>query len=85
MDPNYGFLMWVVIGALAGVLGSVITRGWKIALSDVVVGAAGAAICGAASSVMFRGSGTGLPGVFVALTGACLLLGVWVAVKRVPA
>jgi uncharacterized membrane protein YeaQ/YmgE (transglycosylase-associated protein family) len=87
MNANYAFVMWVVIGALAGLLGSILTRGWKIALSDVVVGVAGAALGGLGANAMLRGNdgSVGPAGAFVALGGSCLLLGVWTAVKRRPA
>jgi uncharacterized membrane protein YeaQ/YmgE (transglycosylase-associated protein family) len=87
MNTNYAFVIWVVIGLLAGLLSSVLTRGWKIALSDVVVGVSGAALGGMGATAMFGGGdGSTGPGAWlVVLGGACLLLGVWTAVQRQPA
>jgi uncharacterized membrane protein YeaQ/YmgE (transglycosylase-associated protein family) len=85
MDPNYAFVVWVMIGAAAGALGGKLIGGGKSAVSDIVAGMTGASAGGAlASAFLGADSGGTLPSLLVSLGGACLLIGVWWAVKRRP-
>ena len=72
-----GILAWIVIGALAGWLASLLVRGGGLGiLGDIVVGIVGAVLGGLIMSA-FGGSGvTGfnLYSFFVAVVGAVVLL-----------
>jgi len=70
------FLLWVVIGAVAGWLASAVVGGGFGLLGDIVVGVVGAFVGG----FVFRALGIGSPfaglagSIFVAFVGAVLLL-----------
>jgi uncharacterized membrane protein YeaQ/YmgE (transglycosylase-associated protein family) len=70
------FLLWVVIGAVAGWLASAVVGGGFGLLGDIVVGVVGAFVGG----FVFRALGIGSPfaglagSIFVAFIGAVLLL-----------
>lgn len=87
MNPGYGIIMWVVIGALAGWLGSKImgTDARQGALANVVVGIVGAILGGFITSHFF-GDDTANNGfiasTFVALLGSVIVIGIWKAVTR---
>jgi uncharacterized membrane protein YeaQ/YmgE (transglycosylase-associated protein family) len=74
---NMSILAWIVIGALAGWLASVLVRGGGLgSLRDIIVGIVGAFIGG---FIVNRFGGGGLTGVnfwsfIVALIGAVVLL-----------
>lgn len=80
MNPTYGIILWIAIGALAGWLGSKVmgTSARQGPLMDVLVGIVGAAIGGFVTRTLF-GDNAGNNGFFaslgVALLGACLLIG----------
>jgi uncharacterized membrane protein YeaQ/YmgE (transglycosylase-associated protein family) len=87
MNPAYGIIMWIIIGALAGWIGSKImgTDGRQGGLANIVVGVIGAVIGGFISSSLFGDlrSNNGLIASFViALLGSCLVIGVWKALSR---
>ena len=69
-------LIWIVVGLIAGVLGSLVVGGGYGLIANIVIGIAGAFIGGA----LFRALDItapfgGLAGtIFVAFIGACLLL-----------
>jgi uncharacterized membrane protein YeaQ/YmgE (transglycosylase-associated protein family) len=71
-------LVWVIIGAAAGWLASVIVRGAGYGLvGDIIVGIIGALIGGFLSATLLGGTGiTGLnlSSFIVAFIGACILL-----------
>ncbi len=81
MNPSYGIILWIVIGALAGWVGSMImgTNARQGSLLNIVVGIIGAVLGGFVTRSMF-GDYSGNNGLFasfgVALLGSCLLLGI---------
>jgi uncharacterized membrane protein YeaQ/YmgE (transglycosylase-associated protein family) len=87
MNPAYGIIMWIIIGALAGWIGSKImgTDARQGGLANIVVGVIGAVVGGFVSSA-FLGDSRGNNGMFasflVALVGACVVIGAWKAVSR---
>ena len=87
MNPAYGVIMWIIIGALAGWIGSKImgTDGRQGGLANIVVGVIGAVVGGFVSSA-FLGDAHSNNGLFasflVALLGACVVIGAWKAVSR---
>jgi uncharacterized membrane protein YeaQ/YmgE (transglycosylase-associated protein family) len=70
------FLLWLVVGAIAGFLASLVVGGGFGLIGDIIVGVVGAFIGG----WVFRAAGWsspfgGLAGtIFVAFIGACILL-----------
>jgi uncharacterized membrane protein YeaQ/YmgE (transglycosylase-associated protein family) len=87
MNPSYGILAWLVIGALAGWIGSRIMRTGRAmgTLSNVVVGVIGAVIGGFITRT-FAGDNPGNNGLvtsfLVALLGSCILIGTVKLVAR---
>jgi uncharacterized membrane protein YeaQ/YmgE (transglycosylase-associated protein family) len=79
MNPSYGILMWIVIGALAGWIGSMVmgTNARQGGVMNVVVGVIGAVLGGFLARTVF-GDAAGNNGFFasfgVALLGSCVLL-----------
>ena len=79
MNPNYGIIMWVIVGALAGWVGSMImgTNAKQGSVMNIVVGIVGAVIGGFLTRTIF-GDNAGNNGLFasfgVALLGSCVLL-----------
>jgi uncharacterized membrane protein YeaQ/YmgE (transglycosylase-associated protein family) len=87
MNPAYGIIMWIIIGALAGWIGSKImgTDGRQGGLANIVVGVIGAVIGGFISSAVFGDakSNNGMIASFlVALLGSCIVIGIWRALSR---
>jgi uncharacterized membrane protein YeaQ/YmgE (transglycosylase-associated protein family) len=86
MNPAYGIIMWIVVGALAGWIGSKImgTDAQQGGLANIVVGVVGAVVGGFVAR-NFLGDAPGNNGFFasflVALVGACLVLALWRAVS----
>ena len=79
MNPNYGIILWIVIGALAGWVGSMImgTNQRQGGLMNIVVGVIGAMLGGFITRTMFNdyARDNGLLASFgVALLGSCVLL-----------
>jgi uncharacterized membrane protein YeaQ/YmgE (transglycosylase-associated protein family) len=85
MNPAYGIIMWVIIGALAGWLGSKImgTDARQGGVANVIVGVLGALIGGFLTRVLF-GDSPGNNGFFasllVALLGAVVVIGIYKAI-----
>jgi uncharacterized membrane protein YeaQ/YmgE (transglycosylase-associated protein family) len=81
MNPAYGIILWIVVGALAGWVGSMImgTNAKQGAIMNIVVGIIGAVLGGFLTRTLF-GDSAGNNGLFasfgVALLGACVLLGI---------
>lgn len=78
-------LLWVILGALAGWLASLIMgRGGRTWLLNILIGILGAGIGGFIASVLGLGGVTGfnLYSLLVAVAGACLLLGVYNLLRR---
>ena len=87
MNPAYGLILWIVIGALAGWIGSQImgTDARQGALANIVVGVIGAVVGGFVALNMMGDmpSNNGLVTSFVvALLGACLVIFVWKLLMR---
>ena len=80
MNPAYGIILWVLIGALAGWLGSKImgTDARQGRIADILIGIGGAMVGGFVTRTLF-GDDAGNNGFFaslgVALLGACILIG----------
>ena len=81
MNPSYGIILWIVVGALAGWVGSMImgTNAKQGSILNIVVGIVGAVIGGFVTRTVF-GDSAGNNGLFasfgVALLGACILIGI---------
>ena len=87
MNPSYGIIMWVIIGALAGWLASKImgTDARQGAAGNVVVGVIGAFVGGFITRLAFRdnpGNNGLIASLLVALLGAVIVLGIYKAVMR---
>jgi uncharacterized membrane protein YeaQ/YmgE (transglycosylase-associated protein family) len=85
MNQAYGIVLWVVIGALAGWIGSKImgTDARQGAVANIVLGVIGAVVGGFVSQALFGDSRSNnglIVSFLVALVGACLVIGVWKAV-----
>ena len=77
MDGSMGWLAWIIIGALAGWLASMVMRTRQGLLTDIIVGIVGAFVGG---FVFNQLGATGITGfdiwsLFVAFIGAVILLG----------
>lgn len=86
MNPAYGIIMWIVVGALAGWIGSKImgTDARQGGLANIIIGVVGAVIGGFITRTLFGDSAANngfIASFFVALLGACLLIAVWKAVS----
>lgn len=87
MNPSYGIIAWLVIGALAGWISSKImgTDRAMGSLANVIVGIIGAVIGGFITRT-FAGDNPGnngaLASFLVALLGSCVLIGVVKLVAR---
>jgi uncharacterized membrane protein YeaQ/YmgE (transglycosylase-associated protein family) len=85
MNPGYGIIMWVIIGALAGWLGSKImgTDARQGGLANVIVGVLGALIGGFVTRAMFGDSPSNngfFASLLVALLGSVVVLGIYKAI-----
>ncbi len=79
-----GFIIWLLIGAIAGWLAGLIMKGGGFGLlGNIVVGIVGAAIAGAILPRLGLYIGGGLLGDIInAVIGACILLFIINLVKR---
>ena len=87
MNPAYGIIMWIIIGALAGWIGSKImgTDARQGGFANIVVGVIGAVVGGFLTRSLFGdmpGNNGFIASFFVSLLGACLVIGIWKAVSR---
>ena len=87
MNPAYGIILWIVIGALAGWIGSKImgTDARQGGLANVLIGIVGAVIGGFLTRVLFGDSSSNngfIASFFVALVGSCLLIAALKAFSR---
>jgi uncharacterized membrane protein YeaQ/YmgE (transglycosylase-associated protein family) len=87
MNPTYGIIMWIVIGALAGWIGSKImgTDARQGGLANIIVGVIGAVVGGFLAQHAFgdaRGNNGFIASFFVALLGSCLVIFVWKRLAR---
>ena len=84
MDPT-AIVIWLVVGAIAGWLASIIVKGGGLGLiGDIIVGLIGAVIGGSLMSALGISIGDGLvPAIIDAVIGAVILLRVDRLVRRV--
>jgi uncharacterized membrane protein YeaQ/YmgE (transglycosylase-associated protein family) len=87
MNPAYGIILWIIIGALAGWIGSKImgTDARQGGLANIIIGVIGAVVGGfIARALVDDDSGNnGLIASFVvALVGACVVIAIWKAISR---
>ena len=82
---HHGLIVWLIIGALAGWLAGLITKGGGFGLFvDILVGIVGAFVGGWLAGVLHIGVGGGFfSSLFVAVIGAIVLLFVIRLVRRV--
>lgn len=86
MNPAYGIIMWIIIGALAGWIGSKImgTDAQQGGLANVILGVIGAIVGGFVTRALFGdnpGNNGFIASFFVALLGAVICIGVLKAVR----
>jgi uncharacterized membrane protein YeaQ/YmgE (transglycosylase-associated protein family) len=86
MNPSYGIILWIVVGALAGWLGSKImgTDARQGALANIVVGVIGAVVGGFVARNLFGDSSANngfVASTLVALVGSVIVIAVWKAVS----
>ncbi len=87
MNPSYGIIMWIAIGALAGWIGSKVmgTDARQGGLANVIIGVLGAVAGGFLTSILFgdiKGNNGLIASFFVALIGACIVIGLRRAITR---
>jgi uncharacterized membrane protein YeaQ/YmgE (transglycosylase-associated protein family) len=85
MNPSYGIIMWVIVGALAGWLGSKImgTDARQGGLANVIIGVIGAVVGGFVTRAFFGdnpGNNGFIASLLVAILGAVILLGLYKAI-----
>lgn len=81
MNPSYGIIFWILIGALAGWLGSIImgTNARQGTVMNIVVGVLGAALGGFLTRTLFGdnpGNNGFIASLGVALLGACIVIAI---------
>ncbi len=82
MNPAYGIVMWIVIGALAGWIGSKLmgTDAQQGGLANIIIGVIGAVVGGFLTRTLFGDSSSNngfIASFLVALVGACITIGLW--------
>lgn len=87
MNPAYGIVLWIIIGALAGWIGSKImgTDARQGGLANIVIGIIGAVVGGFASRLFFGNDANtnSLLGSFlIALMGSCAVIFAWKTVSH---
>jgi uncharacterized membrane protein YeaQ/YmgE (transglycosylase-associated protein family) len=87
MNPSYGIIMWIVIGALAGWLASKImgTDARQGGVANIVVGVIGAIVGGFLTQLAFgdsRSNNGFIASLLVALLGSVVVLGIYKGVTR---
>jgi uncharacterized membrane protein YeaQ/YmgE (transglycosylase-associated protein family) len=87
MNPAYGIILWIIIGALAGWIGSKImgTDARQGGVANIVIGIIGALVGGFLTRTLM-GDDAGNNGLIasfvVALVGACVVIAIWKAISR---
>jgi uncharacterized membrane protein YeaQ/YmgE (transglycosylase-associated protein family) len=90
VNPAIGYLGWIIIGALAGWIGSKLmgTDARQGGLANIVVGIIGALVGGFITQRFF-GDNLGNNGLIasfgVALLGSCIVIFIWKALSRARA
>jgi uncharacterized membrane protein YeaQ/YmgE (transglycosylase-associated protein family) len=90
VNPAIGYLGWIIIGALAGWIGSKLmgTDARQGGLANIVLGIIGAFVGGFVTNRFFGDNlgNNGLVASFgVALLGSCIVIFVWKALSRARA
>ena len=81
---EYGIIVWLIIGAIAGWLAGLLVKGGGFGLiGDIVVGIIGAVIGGWLAGVLGISIGSGfIASIITAIIGAVILLVILRAIKR---
>lgn len=87
MNPAYGIILWIIIGALAGWIGSKImgTDGAQGGFANIIIGVIGAVVGGFITRAAMgddAGNNGLIASFFVALLGACVVIGIWKALSK---
>lgn len=87
MNPSYGIIMWVIVGALAGWLGSKImgTDAQQGGLANIIIGIVGAVVGGFLARAAFGDSSWNngfIASTVVALLGSVVVIALWKLVSR---
>lgn len=86
MNPKYGVISWIIIGALAGWIGSkivgtdAIQGGW----ANIVTGVVGGLVGGKLTTFFFRDDKTNngfLTSLATAVVGACVVIFAWMKIR----
>lgn len=86
MNPKYGVISWIIIGALAGWIGSKIVGtdatqgGW----ANIVTGVLGAIVGGKLTQFFLRDDKTNngfLTSLATAVVGACVVIFAWMKIR----
>jgi uncharacterized membrane protein YeaQ/YmgE (transglycosylase-associated protein family) len=79
-----GIILWIVFGAIAGWIASMLMKSGGGLLWDIVVGIVGAVIGGFIMNALGYGdvNGFNLYSLIVAILGACVLIAILRAVRR---
>jgi uncharacterized membrane protein YeaQ/YmgE (transglycosylase-associated protein family) len=82
MNPNYGIILWIIIGAFAGWIGSKImgTNARQGGAANIFIGILGALLGGYLTRVLFgdwSGDNGLIASFFVALLGSCIVIFFW--------
>ncbi len=80
MNPSYGIILWIIVGALAGWVASMImkTNNRQGGVANILIGIVGAVIGGFLTRVLFgddAGNNGFIASFLVALIGSCVLIG----------
>ncbi len=87
MNPSYGIIGWIIIGALAGWIGSKLmgTDARQGGVANIIIGIIGAILGGYLTRTFF-GNNLGNNGLIasfgVALLGSCIVIFLWKALSR---
>jgi uncharacterized membrane protein YeaQ/YmgE (transglycosylase-associated protein family) len=84
MNPAYGIILWIVIGALAGWIGSKImgTDARQGGMANIIVGVVGAVVGGFLTRAFFGdnpGNNGFIASFFIALLGSVIVIALWKA------
>ncbi|MEK7100891.1 MAG: GlsB/YeaQ/YmgE family stress response membrane protein [Patescibacteria group bacterium] len=79
-----GLLLWIVFGAIAGWIASLLMKSEGGLLWDILVGIVGAVVGGFVMSLLGQGGvgGFNLYSFLVAILGACIFIAILRAVRR---
>lgn len=82
MNPSYGIIMWVIIGALAGWIASKVmgTDRRQGGIANIIVGIVGALLGGFLARTLFgdwSGNNGFIASFAVALFGSCVVIFLW--------